>query len=200
MIPVPMRGWWTAWAPAAVLLLVGCASDEPTVTTVRKSFSDPLLDRYASNYDYQKGEDGSRQVVSKKRSQFEGSRADGFNKSFQGKNVQVNQVEKTPWWGRKGYEKQVWEGGKSASEGGKRSWFGSRKSTLAGRSARGAGKSYQTGSYATGAAYEQGSNRIDRRRDTLTENRRADYPQPEIIGWEKKRDLDMQQTRGILGR
>jgi len=200
MIPVPMHGWWTAWAPAAVLLLVGCASEEPKTTTVRKSFSDPLLDRYASNYDYKKGTDGSTKVVSKKRSQFEGSQASGFNKSFQGKNLQVNEVEKAPWWGRKGYEKQVWDGGKAANEGSKRSRFGSRKSTLAGRSARGAGKSYGTGGYKTGAAYEQGTSRLGKPQDAITENRRADYPDPVIIGWEKKREMDMRQTKGILGR
>jgi hypothetical protein len=168
----------------------------------RKSYSDPLLDRYASNYDYEEGEDGMTRVTSKKRSQYEGSRASGFNKSYQGKNYQTGQVDKAPWWGRKGYEKQVWNGGKSASEGSKRSWFGSKKSTLTGRSARGAGKAYGTGGYATGPAYEQGAGRLGKPRDALTENRRADpnFDEPQIIGWEQQRKMEMDQTRGILGR
>jgi hypothetical protein len=200
MIRAAMRGWWTA-VVALPVMLVGCSTDdEPEVTTVRKSYSDPLLDRFASNYDYEKGGDGTSKVVSKKRSQYEGSQASGFNKSFQGKNYQTGEVDKAPWWGRKGYEKQVWNGGKNASEGSKRSRFGSRKSTLAGRSARGAGEGYKTGSYATGAAYEQGTNRLGKPRDAITENQGRAYPDAAIIGWEEKRKMDLGQTKGILGR
>lgn len=186
---------------ALPVMLVGCGTDdEPEVTTVRKSYSDPLLDRFASNYDYAKGEDGTTKVVSRKRSQFEGSEASGFNKSYQGKNYQTGEVDKAPWWGRKGYEKQVWNGGKSASEGSKRSRFGSRKSTLADRSAGGSGKGYKTGSYKTGSAYEQGTNRLSRPQDAITKNQGEAYPDAVIVGWEEKRKMDMGQTKGILGR
>ena len=185
----------------AAVLLAGCASEnEPSKTTVRRSSSDPLLERYASNFDYQKGDDGTTKVVSDRRSSFEGARAAGFDKGFQGKSWQGKEVEKAPWWGRKGYEAQVWNGGKSAGEATKKSWFGSKTPAEAGRVARASGQGYGTRNYATGAAWEQGTKRLGKPRDALTENRRADYPEFEVIGWEEQRRMEVEQTRGILGR
>ena len=195
-----MRRLWSGVTLVAVLL-AGCASEEePSTTTVRRSYKDPLLDRYASNFDYQKGEDGSTKVVSDRRSSFEGARATAFDKGFQGKSYQGKEVEKAPWWGRKGYEAQVWNGGKSAGEAGKKSWFGSKIPAEAGRVARASGQAYGTKNYGTGAAWEQGTKRLAKPRDALTENRRADYPEFEVIGWEEQRRMEVEQTRGILGR
>lgn len=200
-MPAAMRGWWSVMAAAAVMLLVGCVSNEgPTTTTVSKSYGDPLLDRYAGNFDYKKDGGGSTKIVSGQRSSFEGTRASGFDKGFQGAHIRTNEVEKAPWWGRKGYEKQVWNGGKLASEGSKRSRFGSKRPSEAGQVALLDGRNYETSSYATSVAREQGVPRIGKPRDALTENRRADFPQPAIRGWEKQREMDMEETKGILGR
>ena len=184
----------------AVLLLAGCASeDESSTTTVTRSYNDPLLDRYAGNFDYQKGDDGSTKVVSERRSSFEGARAEAFDKGFQGKSYEGAEVEKAPWWGRKGYEAQVWNGGKSASEGSKRSWFGSKTPSEAGRTARANGQTLADGRLRDGRGVGAGDQAARQAADAITENRRADYPQFEVIGWEEQRRMEVGADEGDSG-
>ena len=170
-----------------------------TTTTVERRSGDPLLDRFAGNYSYEQGEDGSTQVKSDQRSSFEGRGADGFNKNYHAGTVTGASVEKKPWWGREGYEKQVWSGNRQASEGMKVSGETARRSWWSGKKSPAGGTTHSTGPYATGSASEQGR-RIGRPRNSEVQNRRADYPQPDIIHWEQQREMDLEQTRGILGR
>lgn len=183
--------------------LAGCAGDkqEPATTTVQKSSGDPLLDRYASSFRYEKSPDGSTRIVSDKRSEFEGAHAQGYGQQYGTKDFKTKEQARKPWWGSKEYtQAQAWDGVKSAHETGQTSPHGSRRPTEAGQVADGSSTTYDTGAYATGRAREHATQRLHRPADALTSNRRESYPEPYIIGWEKQRELSVEQTKGILGR
>ncbi len=182
-------------------ILAGCSGQRVrTVTSERKVASDPLLQRYAGNYGYEKGTDGSKKIVSDNRSGFEGRRVEGFDKSVENKQFATKERTKRPWWGKKDYGSKSWNGSKEAPAAGRKSWFGSRRAKEGGQMARAAGKTYGTGEYGTGAAHEAGTTRLGRPEDASTRNRRDSAPEPNIIGWEEQRKMSMEQTRGILGR
>lgn len=197
------RGWIRCSLPIVALCLAACAGakKEEAATVEPQSYGDPLLDRYASNFRYEQSDDGSTRISSDQRSSFEGAQAQGLGKEFSTKRFATEERAKEPWWGKQDYTgNKSWDGGKSANEAGRESRFGSMKPHDAGKVARGSGERYQTGTYATRQAREAGAKRLDKTEDVLTSNRRATYPEPYIIGWEKQRELSVEQTKGMLGR
>lgn len=189
-----------AWVVLAGIL-AGCSGQRVrTVTSERKTASDPLLERYAGNYRYEKGTDGSAKIVSDNRSGYEGRQAEGFGKSVANKRFATSEQTKRPWWGKKDYGRKGWDGGKEAPDAGRKSWFGSQRAKEGGQMAQAGGKSYRTGQYGTGPAREAGTERLGHPEDAQTRNRRDSSPDPKIIGWEEQRKMSMEQTRGILGR
>ncbi len=182
-------------------VLAGCSGESTrTVTSTRRTISDPLLNRYAGNFTKETGTDGSTKIVSARRSRFEGRQVDGYGKAIAKKRFDTHERSKRPWWGKKDYGRKSWTGNKEAADAGRKSWFGSRRAKEGGKMARAAGKSYETGPYGTGAASEAGTKRLGHGEDALTKNRRETSPDPRIIGWEEQRKMSMEQTRGILGR
>jgi len=181
--------------------LAGCSGESThTVTTTRQGLSDPLLNRYAGNYRYEKAPDGSTRIASDRRSQYEGRKVDGFGKSIADKRFATSEREKRPWWGKKNYDHKMWSGAKTAPDAGKKSWFASKHAKEGGQMARADGKQYQTGTYEVGAAYEAGTRRLGHPQNTNVQNRRKTSPEPKIIGWEEQRKMSMEQTRSLLGR
>jgi len=192
---------WVLWV-AVSGILAGCSGESThKVTTTRRTSTDPLIDRFAGNYQYAKGSDGSTKIVSDRRSQYEGRRMDEFGKSIAHKQYATREQKKRSWWGKKNYEPKAWLGAKRSPDAGRKSWFASKHAKEGGEMAAASGKRYnKTGAYETGAAYEAGTRRLGHPQDARVENLRATSPKPKIIGWEEQRRMSMEQTRSLLGR
>jgi hypothetical protein len=198
-----IRGWENAAWLVACGLLSACAGDkgESSTTTVTRSSGDPLLERYAGNFRYEKSEDGSQRVVSNARSRFEGKQADNVAAEYGTKEYRGTKAyTKKPWWGSKDYGTKSYEGPTDGSRFQKESALAGKGAPEAGAVAPAAGKSYRTGSYRTGAAREAGTRRLEHPQDALTENRRELGESPKIVGWEAQRKLQMGEVKGMLGK
>ncbi len=181
-------------------LFAGCAG-EREVTVEQKSYGDPLLDKYAGNFRYEKSDDGSTRIVSEQRSEFEGAHAQGWGKDFSTRRFATTERAREPWWGKQGYSAtKAWDGGKTANEAGSQSRLGALHAHDAGKAAPGTSNRYDTGTFATRRAREHSSKRLAKTPDALTAGKRETYPAPYVIGWEKQRELSVEQIKGILGR
>jgi hypothetical protein len=184
-------------------LVAACAGDksETTTTTTTRSSGDPLLEKYAGNFRYEKSEDGSQRVVSNARSSFEGRQTNSFSGEYGTKQYGGTKAyTKKPWWGSKDYGRKAYEGPTDGSRYRKDSAWGGQQAPEGGETASDAGKSYRTGNYRTGAAREASARRIDKQADALTENRREMQGAPKIVGWEEQRKLQLSDTKGMLGK
>ena len=160
----------------------------------------PLSQRLNEKNGYQVDSEGNWKPINNRRSEFE---SHGQSPYFKGEvnktSYQTQSVEKKSWWGNQAYKTKSYEGDTDGSQ------F-QKASSLQGQSARetrqdaGVDQSYQTGNYATHAARESSSNRISRPSNAETEQRRKVFAQPEIIDWQEQRQMDIQQSKSLLGR
>lgn len=192
----------TGWL-AAAWLAAGCAGDHGTTrteTTSRRSSGDPLLEKYAGNFDYRKGTDGTQRVVSDRRSGFEGKEAAGFGKTIDKKEFRTTAYDKKPWWGTKDYATSAYAGPTDGSRFQKKSRFSgqaAREGTLV---AHDAGTVYRTKGYATREAREATAKKLDKPADAWVESRQAANQPPRIVDWQQARKLQVNETRSLLGR
>jgi hypothetical protein len=160
----------------------------------------PLSQRLGENNGYQKDSDGNWGPKSDKRSSFESQGASAyFSGEYKGKAYDVGEYKKKSWTGSREYSRQNYTGNTDGSR------F-QQSSRLQGQTAPDTQSQaripdpYQTSSHATSTANENGGQRINRKSDAQTEISRQSYQQPEIIDWSQRRDITLDQSRGILGR
>lgn len=160
----------------------------------------PLSQRINEKNGYQVDAEGNWKPINNRRSDFE---SQGQSPYFKGEihqhAYQTKSIEKTSWWGNQSYQTKTYKGNTDASK------F-QKASSLSGQSAReslqdaGLERSYQTGSYETHAAREAAANPIARPTDAETQQRRKVFTPPEIIDWQEQRQMDIQQSKSMLGR
>jgi hypothetical protein len=193
-----------AWL-TVVWLVAGCAGDKDgtaadTAVTTHRSSGDPLLERYAGNFDYRKSTDGAQRVMSGQRSSFEGKEAAGYGKNVDKKEFGTKAYTKKPWWGTKEYTTSDYAGPTDGSRFQKRSWFAGKKAREATKVFPAAGKNYPTNDYPTSEAQEASTSPLDKPTDALVESRRATYQPPAVMDWRQARKMKVDETRSILGR
>ena len=179
------------------LLPVSCASDSGGA---KPEAPKPLSQRINENNGYKQDAEGNWLPQTNKRSSFENEgRSAYFKGDYAKKQFQTTEYSKKSWWGNKDYGHKTYAGNTDGTR------F-QQSSRLDGQGAREAGKSagtsdvFATNDYATSAAREAGTTRIDRPSDAETDIRRKAYQAPEIIDWRQQRSLSLEQSKGILGR
>lgn len=186
------------------LLPVSCASDSnggksresERPAKARKSLSERLNEKNG----YKQDSDGNWVPQNDKRSSFEGKGQSAYFKGqYEKKAYKAGEYSKTSFWGNKEYGTQQYSGGTDGSRFQKNSRFDGQGARESGNAAKIPG-TYQTDTYATGAAHEAGNKAIGKPVDTETEMRRKLYQAPEIIDWREQRQLSLEQSKGILGR
>ena len=83
----------------------------------------------------------------------------------------------------------------------KASKFGDKTARDADKTAReGGDKTYKTGNFATKDAREADGKILDHPSDAETDERRRVFAAPGITDWAEERKLNIQETKGILGK
>lgn len=160
-----------------------------------------MLDRYAGNFRYGKGEDGAQRIVSNARSEFDGKRSSNFEGQYKTKQFGKKDAEvQKPWWGTREYATSRYSGPTDGSRFQQDSILGNDVAGESGKVSRDTGRSYRTGVYQTGAAHEASARPVEKRADALTESKRDNQVSPRIVGWEQQRQLQMSETKSLLGR
>ena len=181
------------------LLLASCASDSNN-SGRPESAHRKLSERLNEKNGYKQDANGNWLPQSDKRSPYESKGQSAYFKGqYEKKAYQAGGYSKTSFWGNKEYGSQQYSGSTDGSRFQKNSRFDGKGAREAGNSAD-IPKSYQTDTYATGAAHEAGNSAIGRPADTETEIRRKAYQAPEIIDWREQRQLTLEQSKGILGK
>ncbi len=182
-----------------ILLTVSCASDSNNSgrpESARSSLSERLNEKNG----YKQDSDGNWLPQNDKRSPYESKGQSAYFKGqYEKKAYQAGGYSKTSFWGNKEYGRQQYSGSTDGSRFQKNSRFDGKGARESGNSAK-LPKTYQTDTFATGAAHEARNTAIGRPADTETEIRRKAYQAPEIIDWREQRQLTLEQSKGILGK
>lgn len=191
---------------ALALVLCSCgasdsapASSSTASASARQTLSERFDPTKPQPGSYKQDSDGKWQAQTGKRSPFEGKTDPNFaNKSYEKKAYKTGDYAKKSWWGNKDYASKTYTPTteasrfqKSARQQGQQARETSSGQTFA--------KNYQTDDYATGSAREANTSSIEKGSNDLIENRRQLFKQPEVTDWQQRRDLSVDQTKGILG-
>lgn len=108
--------------------------------------------------------------------------------------------DKKAFWGDKGYAAKVYEGNLDGSRhavAARQNGQGARENTMMSRDGN---KTYAASDFDAGRAREAGARNLSRTADAQTVNQAARYRQPDIQDWSPQRALDVEDTKGMLGR
>ena len=184
------------------LAVAACAPDADSEKPVASAAParKGLNERLNESNGYKKDADGNWVPQNDRRSQYESKGESQFaRKNYKKQEYKTGDYTKKSWWGNKEYDRQAYAGDTDGSR------F-QKASALQGKGAREAATSadipdnYDSGTYATDAANEAGTDAIKKTSNDAIENRRKLYKQPEIIDWREQRSLTLDQSKGILGR
>ena len=122
-----------------------------------------------------------------------------FKGDYAKKEYKAGEYAKKSWWGTKTYENKAYQGDTDGSRFSKPSPLTGSQSREGDRVAR-EGGTYETDQYAVGKANESNKNRLAHPSDAETDIRRRVFTPPPVIDWQSQRNLNLQQTKSILGR
>jgi hypothetical protein len=135
--------------------------------------------------------------------------ANGFGKedaNFSNKAFNTKAFQKKSFWGDKEYAKKVYGGNTDGSRFMKDSKFGDKSAREGGQAARDANRQFATSDYAgySGkSAREASKANIANKSDSQVDFRRKvgnAFSDPDIIDWKAQREMNVQQTKSLLGR
>jgi len=190
---------------ASIAGLASCASQK--TVSVRKAKSDSGLDKFNSNYDYEKDKDGMMRAVSDDKSQY--SRKEGFSGTKQvttGKDYNKLSYRKKRWGQKSEYGKSQFQGKKDSRYGD--SPYYVQQARMNNQQSRFGGSQYGTSGYATGEANVASGARRNNNSGRKTSGyvtTQGEYSKGIIMS---KKDytrisqgkMSVQQTNSMLGR
>lgn len=173
-----------------------------SVTSKNSKSSDPIMQRYASNYSYTNDEHGNMRVQSDRRSAFEGKNfSANRSAAWSGSNRDFNkQFAKQQFAGNKEFAKQSWQNDSAAAVDSQQ-----RISSLQGRSSRMQGhnnmadKQYATKDLAK-QQFDSGKSSVEKTSSDYIRRQSEAMQQPEIMSSEQYRQRSIDETRAIMGR
>ncbi len=181
-----------------------CASQKKV--TMRKAKAESGLDKFNSNYDYEKDESGLMRAVSDDKSQY--SRKQGFTgtKDVQGKDYNKVGYRKKRWGQKTEYGKSQFQGKKDSNYGD--SPYYVQQARMNQQKSRFEGSKYGTSGYATSNANvatgnNRNSNYAGRTSGYVTS--RENYAEPLIMSKQQyskisQGKMSVKQTNSMLGR
>ncbi|BCU76984.1 hypothetical protein [Luteolibacter sp. LG18] len=190
--------------PVLAVLVVSCADKKETSssgTPRPKTMSARMNEKTGFAQD----SEGNWKPLVNRRSSFE-TKGDSpyFKGEYSGTNKQykTGDYQKKSWWGNKEYSLKEYSGNTDGSRFQKASHFGDKAARDADKIARDAGKSAREGGshFATKDAREASGKILDHPSDAETDERRRVYASPSVIDWQEERKLNIQETKGILGK
>jgi hypothetical protein len=189
-----------------LVILSGCATERRVTTHLASKRNEgDIKEHYAGGFSYKKGEDGTMQVVSEKRSSFEGSHfdtGDGKN-DFSKKQYETKSFAKSVSNLReKQYSTESWKDSSKKSDlSGKKPEFISRAANVERK-----GWSDSSKSFATARANEEKVGDWDGRKTYETSNfeqvteKRKSAIQPPVYTLKEYQIKTVEETRAMMGR
>lgn len=176
----------------------GGVEDEAAVTEEeRKGFDKYLIDtKNPEVVSY--GEGGA--VTGGKRSHYEGKNQIAYGGEWDGKRYEKQEYEKTWWGGKKKKPMKAYAGNQDGSRFQVESLMMGKTANQAGKRSTFDGRGIASTKYTTGNARETGVNDIARTSDARTDWRRDAFPRPRIRGYKQQQQLEIEETRRLLGR
>ncbi len=186
--------------PLVMCVAVLASCSQPVESTSTSGAPKRLSERINEKTGFVQDDEGNWKPRVDRRSSFESKgESPYFKGEYAKKEYKAGEYAKKSWWGNKTYESKAYQGDTDGSRFAKTSRFDGSQSRDGGKVAR-EGGTYQTDAYATGKANETGKKRLDHPSDAETDIRRRVFTPPPVVDWESQRNLDMRQTRSILGR
>lgn len=182
----------------AVILLASCAS-ERSVSYSRGNSG--FGERYMSDVQYERQDDGSVRPNKDVRSQYDGKTEYISGRDFGGKDYTTEKYGKKRWGQNTNYGNKKYAGGTDGSRFQYSPQFVQQQARMQGQQARVSGQNYGTGQYATAQANVANRNRsMDKPSDAETNVRRGVYKQPDVISKEDYSNISVEESRRLLGR
>ena len=183
-----------------VLMAAATSCSQPVPATASSGAPKRLSERINEKTGFVQDDEGNWKPRIDRRSSFESKgESPYFKGDYAKKEYKAGEYAKKSWWGTKTYENKAYQGDTDGSRFAKTSRFDGNQARDSGKAAR-EGGTYETGTYATGQANESGKKRLDHPTDAETDIRRRVFTPPPVVDWESQRNLNLQQTKSILGR
>lgn len=181
------------------LLVVSCATKkEENVTSLKLQTMEERFDNKKGKLKMDEKGNWSSEVrgmdlpdAKRKSAYFNGE-------SNQPKAFKTEPYQKAKWWGGKAYESKPYTGNTDASRlktASRDQGKGAREATV--ETPTGV---YNTGAYPTGQAREADGKRMEKTADIRTEKRREVYPEPDVMGYQEQRKMQVKEVNSIMGR
>lgn len=193
-----MKTWLSL--PLALFAAALASCSQPVESTASSGAPKRLSERINEKSGFVQDDEGNWKPRVDRRSSFETKgESPYFKGEYAKKEYKAGEYAKKSWWGSKTYENKAYQGDTDGSRFAKTSRFDGNQARDGQQVAR-EGGTYETGNYATGRANETGKKNIAHPSDAETDVRRRVFTPPPVIDWESQRNLDLQQTKSILGR
>ena len=186
----------------ASLLLASCASKK--TVTLKQVKATSGLEKYNSNYDYVKDENGLMRASSDQKSQFSRDKKFAGTQDFSGKDYSKKSYRKKRWGETSQYDKKSYAGNNN-SEYKRSPYYVQQQSKLGGES-RYSGNQYEKQGYTVDrtANVATGNNKVSKAPSGYVTSR-ANYPDPVIMSKSQYSKvnggkLTVKETNSMLGR
>jgi hypothetical protein len=188
----------------ATWLLGACGSSSSDPAKTRSATPTPapasMTQRLMEDGGFQRDEEGNWNPQSNRRSSFEGKReTTHFQARQDKKSYQAGDFKKSAFWGKTEYPGKTYDGQTDGSrfatrsrEQGKTPRENATRAQIPG--------SYQTDQIPTTAARETRTDAVRSGESLYVESNRGGVEDPVVIDWREQRALNVEQTKGILGR
>lgn len=185
------------------VLLVSCGADKRVADGLGTSSSaerKAMRERFAPGVDKPDDKGNYGGSVRKQFNLGTDRKSPYFNSaSSMPQKYQAGDFAKNGWKGKTAYPKQAYTGNTDGSRFQTPARAQGVDASEAGTLARIPG-TYATGDFTTGKAREARQGAVRTPEANETAGGRGNLPEPEVIGWQQMRQLNMEETRGILGR
>jgi len=183
-----------------VIMMSSCAKDSAPTMTKKAVRNQSGINKFAGDWEYAKGADGTMRSSSDKRSGFESRRFSGAGTDFSGKSYTSASYQKKRWAGdnQRNFGKS-WAGNTDAQKYKNSPHYVQRQSGYSGSTAYGSGQGYSTGSYSTGSATERGAS-ISSSGNKGYVSGKSNAAPPQIMHWKEMQRLSQKDTNAMLGR
>ena len=198
-----MSKGWIAFFPltAACALIVSCAGEKVDNSKPTQAERPGLQERLSENAGYKQNEKGEWVPKIDKRSSYESQRDTPYfkDKLEPMERYKTGDYAKKSWWGSKEYGKKSYEGNTDGSRFQKQAQQDGQVARYDGQAAR-SSDPFKTNTLPRESALESRNPAIDRPTNALIESQRKTYKAPSVIDWKEQRSLNLDQSKGILGR
>lgn len=196
-----MNGWKTqAFSAAVCVMLASCADQQADPSKPVVAERKGLQERLSESGGYKQNENGEWVPKSDKRSPYD---SQGDSPYFKGKvkteQYKTGEYTKKSWWGSKDYGTKSYAGNTDGSKFQTKARQDGQVSRDSGKTAR-TTDPFKTSTLPRESARESGNAAIKRPTNAAVESRRSTYKAPSVIDWKEQRSMNMDQSRGILGR